>query len=601
MSKIVVDDSNFQERVVKASKKIPVVVDFWAEWCLAPGTEIITNPNIEKIEKIMPKSKVLSFDKKFQEKQCEVKSVHSVISYQNIEITTETGRKIVCTPEHLILTKNGFKKAEDLKVGDMLSVYLFSNDFYKIENDRRIFLTEEKILKTLKELNLNKKIYIDELRNKDLLNIQYNQEKAYVLASLLGLLLTDGSLSIGKNNERFVEFCVEKKEDTKEVIKELEFLGFHPSLRKYSKRGEIAGRRFTQKGFRVRVTRTALFVLLKALGGIVDDKFIKGLKIPAWILNGPKEIQKAFLQGFLGGDGPRVVIKTIKREGRAPYNKPLINPLEFHFYTKAKNSPQNSIKQISLLLSKFNVKIRKIEIKLEDRYERKDYKQSKLIKIWLNNNFENAYAYASIGFKFSYSKKLSSALARIYLQQRIAKINERRNYRLKALKMKNSFSISEISKKLNLGYNVIYNWFQGSRGFPPQDAIPYKTWLKKYVHPNWKIFYDKIKNIKKYEKNSKFVSLSLNGNTKIYVGNEIIQHNCPPCRLLSPIISKIAKEYQGKFLLVKVNVDESPKLAERYQIMSIPSVKMFKNGKIVDEFLGAMPEPLIKKWLDKNL
>lgn len=76
---------------------------------------------------------------------------------------------------------------------------------------------------------------------------------------------------------------------------------------------------------------------------------------------------------------------------------------------------------------------------------------------------------------------------------------------------------------------------------------------------------------------------------------------CGPCRILSPIISKVAKEYGGKFLLVKVNVDESSKLAEKYQIMSIPNVKMFKNGKIVDEFIGAMPEPLIKKWLDKNL
>ncbi|MEM5766149.1 MAG: thioredoxin [Candidatus Aenigmatarchaeota archaeon] len=76
---------------------------------------------------------------------------------------------------------------------------------------------------------------------------------------------------------------------------------------------------------------------------------------------------------------------------------------------------------------------------------------------------------------------------------------------------------------------------------------------------------------------------------------------CPPCRILSPIISKVAKEYGGKFLLVKVNVDENPILAEKYQIASIPSVKMFKNGKIVDEFLGYMPEPLIKKWLDKNL
>jgi len=76
---------------------------------------------------------------------------------------------------------------------------------------------------------------------------------------------------------------------------------------------------------------------------------------------------------------------------------------------------------------------------------------------------------------------------------------------------------------------------------------------------------------------------------------------CGPCRMLSPILSKLAKEYQGKFLLVKVNVDESPKLAEEYQIMSIPNVKMFKNGRIVDEFVGAMPEVLVKKWIDKNL
>jgi putative thioredoxin len=76
---------------------------------------------------------------------------------------------------------------------------------------------------------------------------------------------------------------------------------------------------------------------------------------------------------------------------------------------------------------------------------------------------------------------------------------------------------------------------------------------------------------------------------------------CTPCWMLSPILEKLAKDYNGKFILAKVNVDENPRLAERYQIMSIPSVKMFKNGKIVDEFLGAMPEPLVKKWLDKNL
>ncbi|MCD6434559.1 MAG: thioredoxin [Candidatus Diapherotrites archaeon] len=76
---------------------------------------------------------------------------------------------------------------------------------------------------------------------------------------------------------------------------------------------------------------------------------------------------------------------------------------------------------------------------------------------------------------------------------------------------------------------------------------------------------------------------------------------CMPCLMLSPLIEKIAAEYKGRVLFVKVNVDESPETSREFGIMSIPTVKMFKNGKEVDEFLGALPEPLIKEWIEKNL
>ena len=76
---------------------------------------------------------------------------------------------------------------------------------------------------------------------------------------------------------------------------------------------------------------------------------------------------------------------------------------------------------------------------------------------------------------------------------------------------------------------------------------------------------------------------------------------CMPCLMLGPVLEKLAEEYKGKFILAKVNVDVARETAMKYGIMSIPSVKMFKNGEIVDEFIGALPEGRVKEWLEKNL
>ena len=76
---------------------------------------------------------------------------------------------------------------------------------------------------------------------------------------------------------------------------------------------------------------------------------------------------------------------------------------------------------------------------------------------------------------------------------------------------------------------------------------------------------------------------------------------CMPCTMLKPVLEKIAKDYDGKFLLAKLNVDENPGSSAKFGVSSIPAVKMFKDGKIVDEFVGAQPEETVKQWLDKNI
>ena len=76
---------------------------------------------------------------------------------------------------------------------------------------------------------------------------------------------------------------------------------------------------------------------------------------------------------------------------------------------------------------------------------------------------------------------------------------------------------------------------------------------------------------------------------------------CGPCRMLGPIIDKLSEEYDGKIVFTKMSVEENQEKPQEFDITSIPAVKLFKDGKVADEFVGLMPEDSIKEWLDENL
>jgi len=65
---------------------------------------------------------------------------------------------------------------------------------------------------------------------------------------------------------------------------------------------------------------------------------------------------------------------------------------------------------------------------------------------------------------------------------------------------------------------------------------------------------------------------------------------CMPCRIVAPVVEAIAKKYKGKLKVCKVNVDEAPATSSEYGIMSIPTLAIFKNGKVADKIIGALPE-----------
>ena len=76
---------------------------------------------------------------------------------------------------------------------------------------------------------------------------------------------------------------------------------------------------------------------------------------------------------------------------------------------------------------------------------------------------------------------------------------------------------------------------------------------------------------------------------------------CGPCKMVAPVVEKIAADYDGKALVAKVNIDEEPELAQRFGVMSIPTLVFLKGGREVDRKVGVMPPAAFTSVLDENL
>lgn len=76
---------------------------------------------------------------------------------------------------------------------------------------------------------------------------------------------------------------------------------------------------------------------------------------------------------------------------------------------------------------------------------------------------------------------------------------------------------------------------------------------------------------------------------------------CGPCLRVAPVLEQMAKDHAGKMRLGKLNVDENPATAQRFQVMSIPTMLVFKDGKLVDGIVGALPRPqietVLRRWM----
>ena len=76
---------------------------------------------------------------------------------------------------------------------------------------------------------------------------------------------------------------------------------------------------------------------------------------------------------------------------------------------------------------------------------------------------------------------------------------------------------------------------------------------------------------------------------------------CGPCRIIGPIVEELAPSYQGRAIITKMIVDDNPQVAQKFGVTSIPTLMMFKDGKLVDRAVGAMPKGELQKFIERNL
>lgn len=76
---------------------------------------------------------------------------------------------------------------------------------------------------------------------------------------------------------------------------------------------------------------------------------------------------------------------------------------------------------------------------------------------------------------------------------------------------------------------------------------------------------------------------------------------CAPCRLLLPVLEKLATEYDGKLRVAKVNADEQPVLVQQFGVRSLPTVLVFRHGRVVEQFMGAQPESAIRQIIERHI
>ncbi len=484
--------------------------------CLSPNSKVLTDEGYWIEIKDIPsriereKLKVYDIDEGHNDSsEILFVSAREIGDERAVRIVTEGGRVIEGSLDHPILTKNGYKRMDEIEVGECVVVYPF--DGVEYEESDYVILREEDFEGCSPQI-------VRYLKERELVPLRMNDPKVGIIARLLGFALGDGCIHV--DGGRYILTFFGERETLEEIARDLERLGVKPSkirsrcrkIRIKSPWGEYESECHENS---LRVSSRAFALLMSKLGVPIGKKTEKSYRVPDWIKKAPKWVKRCFLAGLFGADGSEVVFKRYT---------PLPISLTQSKDENLKNPLLEFLEDLRDLLREFDVESTVYEVKsLEGKVT---YRLSIVGERSIRNFLSR------IGYEYSRRKKERGLIALEYLKRK-RKVKEIREDAVRRAKTiyKASGSISKAYRCVKGRYvnrrlieRAIYDESQEVR---VANSFPtFEEFERRYALPGGFVL-DRVVRVETFKPNyDKFYDIGVVHGAHNFVANGVVVHNC---------------------------------------------------------------------------
>ncbi len=478
--------------------------------CLSPNSRVLTENGYWIEVKDLPKRLEIDSLKVYSGEHNDSSEI-SFVSERAIRdgeyavrITTESGRTLEGSLDHPILTEKGYKKMEEIEVGDKVVIYPFEGVEY--EDVDEVVLDEGDFEGYDRQM-------LSYLKERGLIPLKMNDPKVGTIAKILGFAFGDGCLYF--DGSRLVLTFSGRRDELEEIAKDLDRLGVKARICSKRRRVKIRGAcgEYESECNELKVSSRAFAILMHKLGMPIGKKTKTAYRVPEWIKKSPKWVKRCFLAGLFGANGSKVVFK-----GYTPLPISLTQ-------SKDENLRENLIeflKDVKEMLEEFGVE--------SVIYEVKTIEGSVTYRLAVVGEGSIRRFLGRIGYEYSKKKEIGLIAFEYLRRKESVKVRRREAVRRALTVYKSTRSLSKAYKEVRGKYvngrlikRAVYG---GSREVRISKDFPTFDEFKSYALPGGFVL-DEVVSVEVVKPSyDRFYDIGVFHEAHNFIANGIVVHNC---------------------------------------------------------------------------